>query len=101
MPTAESPGGIAFALAQAGKRYGKVRALERVSLTFAAGTTTALIGSSGSGKSTVLRLLLGLEWPDHGHVEVDGQPLQRNDVLPLRRRSLTWRINNWDPRRIR
>jgi osmoprotectant transport system ATP-binding protein len=86
MPTAESPGGIAFALAQAGKRYGTVRALERVSLAFAAGTTTALIGSSGSGKSTVLRLLLGLEWPDHGHVEVDGRALQRSDVLPLRRR---------------
>ncbi|HEY8327304.1 MAG TPA: ATP-binding cassette domain-containing protein [Rhodanobacter sp.] len=86
MPTAESPGGIAFALTQAGKRYGRVRALERVSLAFAAGTTTALIGSSGSGKSTVLRLLLGLEWPDHGHVEVDGRPLQRSDVLPLRRR---------------
>ena len=86
MSTAESPGGIAFALVQAGKRYGKVHALERTSLAFAAGTTSALIGSSGSGKSTVLRLLLGLEWPDHGHVEVDGKPLQRSDVLPLRRR---------------
>ncbi|EIM03949.1 ATP-binding cassette domain-containing protein [Rhodanobacter denitrificans] len=86
MSTAESAGGIAFALVQAGKRYGRLQALEQVSLAFAAGTTTALIGSSGSGKSTVLRLLLGLEWPDHGHVEVDGRPLQRSDVLPLRRR---------------
>ncbi|WP_037089052.1 ATP-binding cassette domain-containing protein, partial [Rhodanobacter sp. OR444] len=86
MSTAESAGGIAFALVQAGKRYGRLQALEQVTLAFAAGTTTALIGSSGSGKSTVLRLLLGLEWPDHGHVEIDGQPLQRADVLPLRRR---------------
>ncbi|WP_027485695.1 ATP-binding cassette domain-containing protein [Rhodanobacter sp. OR87] len=86
MSTAESAGGTAFALVQAGKRYGRLQALEPVSLAFAAGTTTALIGSSGSGKSTVLRLLLGLEWPDHGHVEIDGRPLQRADVLPLRRR---------------
>ena len=86
MSAAESTGGIAFALAQAGKRYGRLQALGQVSLAFPAGTTTALIGSSGSGKSTVLRLLLGLEWPDHGHVEVDGQPLQHADVLPLRRR---------------
>jgi len=86
MSTAESAGGIAFALVQAGKRYGRLQALEQVSLAFAAGTTTALIGSSGSGKSTALRLLLGLEWPDHGHVEVDGRPLQRADVLALRRR---------------
>ncbi len=86
MSASESRGGIAFALARVGKRYGKVHALERISLTFAAGTTTALIGSSGSGKSTVLRLLLGLERADHGHVEVDGRALQRSDVLPLRRR---------------
>jgi osmoprotectant transport system ATP-binding protein len=84
--TPEPSGSIAFALVQADKHYGKVCALDQVSLAFAAGTTTALIGSSGSGKSTVLRLLLGLEWPDQGHVDIDGQPLQRADVLPLRRR---------------
>jgi len=86
MSTAESPGGIAFALVQAGKRYGKVHALERTSLAFAAGTTSALIGSSGSGKSTVLRLLLGLERPDTGCVRIDGRVLEPADVLALRRR---------------
>jgi osmoprotectant transport system ATP-binding protein len=78
--------GIAFTLDAAGKHYGRAAALDRVSLNFAPGTTTALIGSSGSGKSTVLRLLLGLEWPDEGAVHVDGRLLQRNDVLQLRRR---------------
>lgn len=76
----------AFSLEQVSKRYGEVAALDDVSLDFAAGTTTALIGSSGSGKSTVLRLLLGLEWPDHGQVSVDGCALEPDHVLPLRRR---------------
>jgi osmoprotectant transport system ATP-binding protein len=76
----------AFAMEHASKRYGSVLALDDISLTFAAGSTTALIGSSGSGKSTVLRLLLGLEWPDQGCVRVDGRALERNAVLALRRR---------------
>ncbi|MFC4527481.1 ATP-binding cassette domain-containing protein [Dyella halodurans] len=77
---------IAFALERVCKRYGAVIALDEVSLSFAAGSTTALIGSSGAGKSTVLRLLLGLDWPDQGVVWTDGAILQRADVLELRRR---------------
>lgn len=76
----------AFALEHVGKRYGAVQALQDVSLEFAAGSTTALIGSSGSGKSTVLRLLLGLEWPDQGCVRADGRMLERRQLLALRRR---------------
>jgi osmoprotectant transport system ATP-binding protein len=76
----------AFALEQVSRRYAEVVALDGVSLAFAAGSTTALIGSSGSGKSTVLRLLLGLEWPDHGRVLAAGEPLRRDALLALRRR---------------
>lgn len=86
MPDRERRATSAFAIERVSKRYGKVVAVDEVSLEFAAGATTALIGSSGSGKSTVLRLLLGLEWPDQGQVSVDGQPLQRAQVLQLRRR---------------
>jgi osmoprotectant transport system ATP-binding protein len=75
-----------FALERASKRYGAVMALDRVDIDFAAGTTTALIGSSGSGKSTVLRLLLGLDYPDEGTVRADGQALDASTVLALRRR---------------
>lgn len=77
---------LAFAMQHATKRYGDVAALTDVTLDFAAGATTALIGSSGSGKSTVLRLLLGLELPDSGTVTVDGQPLTASRVLSLRQR---------------
>ena len=76
----------AFALECVSKRYGPVVALDEVSLSFAVGSTTALIGSSGAGKSTVLRLLLGLDWPDQGVVRTGGEMLQRADVLELRRR---------------
>lgn len=77
---------LAFAIQHASKRYGSVVALDNVSLDFAAGETTALIGSSGSGKSTVLRLLLALEMPDSGTVTIDGRPLDVAHVLSLRQR---------------
>ncbi|GLQ96368.1 ATP-binding cassette domain-containing protein [Dyella mobilis] len=76
----------AFELDGVCKRYGNLLALDQVNLGFPAGTTTALIGSSGSGKSSLLRLLLGLEWPDQGRVKVDGRVLQPGEVLELRRR---------------
>lgn len=86
MSAAEADGGIRFALEGASKRYGDVVALQPIELAFEAGSTTALIGSSGSGKSTVLRLLLGLERSDSGCVCVDGRALQPADILALRRR---------------
>jgi osmoprotectant transport system ATP-binding protein len=83
---AEAVPRIAFAVERASKRYGSVVALDDINLAFAAGSTTALIGSSGSGKSSVLRLLLGLEWPDRGCVKADGHVLERSQLLALRRR---------------
>lgn len=86
MSSPDTHSAIAFALEGVSKCFGAVPALSNVSLAFAAGTTTALIGSSGSGKSTVLRLLLGLEWPDQGCVRIDDRLLERGQVLALRRR---------------
>jgi osmoprotectant transport system ATP-binding protein len=85
LSAADTPA-AAFALEHVSKRYGAVRALQDVSLAVAPGSTTALIGSSGSGKSTVLRLLLGLDWPDEGVVKTEGQALKRSQVLALRQR---------------
>jgi osmoprotectant transport system ATP-binding protein len=58
------------------KRFGATLALDAVSLDVRPGTTHVLLGSSASGKSTVLRLILGLIRPDAGSVRVDGTPVE-------------------------
>lgn len=49
--------------------------LQRVSLELPAGSTVALLGEHGSGKSTLVKLLCGLQEPTSGGIEVDGVPL--------------------------
>jgi len=61
-----------LALRDVTKTFGARVAVDHVSLTVARGTTRILLGSSGSGKSTILRLILGLLRPDHGEISVDG-----------------------------
>ncbi len=53
------------------KRFGQHLALDNVSLRFAAEQTYVLLGSSGCGKSTIIRLILGLMRADEGRVCVD------------------------------
>ncbi len=53
------------------KRY-DTAVLDGITLSFAEGKITALLGASGRGKTTVLRLLAGLEKPESGSVSVDG-----------------------------
>jgi putative ABC transport system ATP-binding protein len=62
------------------------RLLDHVSDHIHAGATTALIGDSGSGKSTFLRLLNRFAEPTSGTITFDGIPLADHDVHALRRR---------------
>jgi ABC-type lipoprotein export system ATPase subunit len=67
---------------------GVVRALDDVTLEVARGTFVAITGRSGSGKSTFLNLLAGIDVPTHGELEVDGVMLARldDDALTRHRR---------------
>ena len=73
-------------LIEVSKRYGEDVALHLTSLSLDRGKTTVLIGPSGCGKSTLLRLIIGLIEPDSGSIELDGEPVTRDNIDALRRR---------------
>jgi peptide/nickel transport system ATP-binding protein len=55
-----------------GRSRGEVRAVDDVSLTVAPGEVYGLAGESGSGKSTIARMVMGLARPDSGDILIDG-----------------------------
>ncbi|WP_154058400.1 ABC transporter ATP-binding protein [Pseudescherichia vulneris] len=57
------------------QEYGNHVVLERVNLQIQQGEFCSMVGASGCGKSTFLRLLLGQERPTRGSITLDGQPL--------------------------
>ncbi len=54
------------------KHYAGVWALESVSFSVPSGRVTALVGENGAGKSTVVKILAGVEQPDSGTIEIGG-----------------------------
>lgn len=67
------------------KRFGEVEALIDVSLTVNRGEFLALLGPSGAGKTTALRLIAGFEQPDVGDILVDGRRVTNH---PAHRRNI-------------
>jgi osmoprotectant transport system ATP-binding protein len=68
------------------KKFGSTIALHETNLRIEAGKTTVLIGASGCGKSTILRLIVGLLEPTTGTVKIEGQRVLADNLLALRRR---------------
>ena len=58
--------------------YGKVRVIDNVSFKTQKGESLGVIGPNGGGKSTLLKLILGLENPQTGSLDVLGQPAGKN-----------------------
>ncbi|KAA9085326.1 ABC transporter ATP-binding protein [Microbacterium radiodurans] len=56
---------------------GQIRALDDVTFTLSSGQTIGLVGQSGSGKSTIAKILTQLETPTSGQVRLDGVPIPR------------------------
>ena len=65
------------------KRFGAVRAVDRLSLDIGRGEFFALLGPSGCGKTTLLRMLAGFETPDEGAILLGGNDIAQ--VLPHQR----------------
>jgi ABC-type multidrug transport system ATPase subunit len=66
------------------KQYGPVRAVDALDLDVRAGDVFGFLGPNGSGKTTVVRMLLGLVYATEGEIEVMGVPVPKKlgDVLP-------------------
>ena len=68
---------IAVEMNAISKRFGGVRALREVSLSVRRGEIHALLGENGAGKSTILKILRGVQAPDSGSIAVGGEAFDR------------------------
>ena len=83
---------MSIVLDHVSKRFGAHVALDEVSLEVADGELFVLLGGSGSGKSTALRVIAGLSRPDQGRVLLQGE---RVDHLPPQKRGVGFVFQNY------
>lgn len=65
------------------KSFEQQKVLDGVDLEVARGETVSILGRSGAGKSVLLRLLIGLEFPDSGSIRILGQEIKNLDLGTL------------------
>lgn len=72
------------------KSFGKTPVIKNISLNFAEGKLSCLLGSSGSGKTTILRLIAGLEKADDGKIYLNGKSANENGkiIIPSSQREI-------------
>ena len=81
-------------LDQVSKTFGETVALDKVSMTIPNGAFVVLLGPTGAGKTTTLRIVSGLDKPDSGEILIDGLPVtgltpaQRNVAMVFQQYSL-------------
>ena len=89
-------------LHQVTKHFGPVRAVDELTLTIGNGEFLVLLGPTGAGKTTTLRLVAGLETPDRGAVFIDGrdvgrlQPAARDTAFVFQQYSLYPHLSVFD-----
>ena len=72
--------GVGLSVRGLRKSYNGVEVLKGIDFEVNAGEIFVIMGPSGSGKSVLLRQLIGLEEPDTGEVFIEGQPIQSPDI---------------------
>jgi len=77
------------------KRFGKVVAVDHISLEIEKGEIITLLGPSGCGKTTTLRCIAGLERPDEGDVVIDGRPMFAQGFVPPSKRGIGMVFQNY------
>lgn len=83
---------VSLSLRRLTKKFGSVAAVDQASLDVEAGEFLVIVGESGCGKTTTLRLIAGLEQPDSGTIFIGGAPV--NDV-PVGRRGVQMIFQNY------
>lgn len=83
---------MSILIEQISKKYGDHTVVDRVSLDVDNGELVVLLGSSGSGKSTILRMVAGLILPDEGHILLNGVDIT---LLPPQERGLGFVFQNY------
>ncbi|MGH7812017.1 MAG: ABC transporter ATP-binding protein [Candidatus Binatia bacterium] len=81
-----------LSLRQLSKKFGNVMAVDQANLDANAGEFLVIVGESGCGKTTTLRLIAGLEQPDSGTIFIGGAPV--NDI-PVGRRNVQMIFQNY------
>ena len=73
-------------LYEVGKRFGERQALRDVTLSIPEFQSLAIVGPSGGGKTTLLRLIAGLTTPESGSLSINGQPIDYSEEALLAHR---------------
>ena len=81
----EKGGAAAVAFEHVSKRFGDANAVDDVNLAIAEGMFVTIIGSSGCGKTTLLKMVNAIVMPDEGEVLVHGRATSNADPIGLRR----------------
>jgi ABC-type Fe3+/spermidine/putrescine transport system ATPase subunit len=85
VPERETPSGVAASVRGVSKRFKNTSVLEDITFDVSEGESLVLLGASGSGKTTILRIIAGLEQPDSGYVILHGKDVTD---LPARERGV-------------
>jgi sulfate transport system ATP-binding protein len=84
-PKVNAPAQVAASVVGVSKSFKKTQVLDDVSFDVSEGESLVLLGASGSGKTTILRIIAGLEEPDAGRVHLHGKDVTE---LPARERGV-------------